>query len=77
MTETLELMRQQHPLLARAAVALGDGKTPRNYRRAIAGEYVNAWADAYDLALADCIREELRSTERLIAALKLSSKKAG
>jgi transcriptional regulator with XRE-family HTH domain len=48
--------RFMHPMLARASDALEDEKTPADVRRFVAGEYVNAWANAFDLKAARIIR---------------------
>ncbi len=45
-----------HPMLARAADALLDDVAPIEIRRFVAGEYVNAWADAYNYGLACAAR---------------------
>lgn len=50
--EVEALTRHLHPLLSRAGDALEDASVPPVVRRAIASEYVNAWADEYDLELA-------------------------
>ncbi len=50
------LTSRLHPLLSRAATALEDTRVAPVVRRAVASEYVNAWADEYDLALANAHR---------------------
>ena len=64
------LTSRLHPLLASAADAIGNTNLPAISRRAIAGEYVNAWADAYDAQLATQVREVTRNG--LAAVLRLS-----
>ncbi len=53
--ETLSAQKLPH-LLARAADALGDAQLSAERRRAVAAEYVNAWADEHDPKLAATLR---------------------
>lgn len=51
--------RRLHPMLTRAADALLDDVFPIAVRRYVAGEYVNAWADAYHDGIAQVARAGL------------------
>ncbi len=71
------LTRGLSPLLARASAALLDGKILPATARAIAGEYVNAWADQGDCALAEEVRTAQRQSQRLVDVIADSFQKAG
>ncbi len=53
------------PLLERAAIALEDPEIAPDIRRAVASEYVNAWADDFDLFLAN----KRRSAQQLVTQI--------
>jgi hypothetical protein len=54
------------PLLSRASDALNDTSLDAVTRRAVAAEYVNAWADQKAPAFAESVRTSQRAVDRLV-----------
>ncbi len=72
--------RGLRPLLAGACEALEDVRLPVATRRIVAAEYVHAWADAYDAALADELRDRtavpIQALEEIFSSRSFDFEKA-
>ncbi len=73
--------RGLHPLLVGACEALENVRLPAATRRIVAAEYVHAWADAYDAALADELRDRImmpiQALEEIFSSRSFDFEKAG